>query len=231
MVSQTEHLTQVYEVRFPKITTQCSCPFSVCAGSSWTWNVLWKYFNLQYWEDNIIILQKHPYPFPKCDHCGSMVPPWQLNICHYKSGKFQIREEIRIQGETLQHCFEESWVSIRIDAEPLEPVGAFPYLGHTTTYNNSNWAAVHHNLLNAQRCWWIISKVMPKMGATARDRGMLYKAVMQTVLLYRIKRWVTTGAMLKVLEVLNHRVVWRIMRMTAWHTAYCVRRVGVPPSG
>ena len=29
MVSQTEHLTQVYEVRFPKITTQWSWPFSV----------------------------------------------------------------------------------------------------------------------------------------------------------------------------------------------------------
>ena len=108
---------------------------------------------------------------------------------------------------------------------------AFPYLGRTIAYNIIDLAAVYQNLRKAQQCWWIISKVMPKTGATARDHGMLYKAVTQTVLVYMIKSWVMMGDMLKVLEVLHHQVARRIVGMTAWHTAYGVQRVGVPPGG
>ena len=47
---------------------------------------------------------------------------------------------------TLQHCFEASRVYIRVNADPLEPVDGFPYLGITIAYNDFNWEAVYHNL-------------------------------------------------------------------------------------
>ena len=63
---------------------------------------------------------------------------------------------------TLQHCFEASRVSIRVNADLLEPVDAFPYFGHTITYNNSDWSAMYHDLWKACRIWGIISKVLMK---------------------------------------------------------------------
>ena len=43
----------------------------------------------------------------------------------------------------------------------------------------------------------------------------MYKAVVQTVLLYMIESWVVTEAMLKVLEGFHHQVVLRISWMSA----------------
>ena len=48
-------------------------------------------------------------------------------------------------------------------------------------------------------------------------RGMMYKAVAQSVLLYESKIWVVMGDMLKVLEGFHHRAARRITGMTATH--------------
>ena len=52
-----------------------------------------------------------------------------------------------------------------------------------------------------------------------RARGMMYKSVSQSVLLYVSESWVVTGAMLKVLEGFHHREVRRITGMTAKRVA------------
>ena len=50
------------------------------------------------------------------------------------------------------------------------------------------------------------------------DRGILYKGVAQTVIIYGRASWVVTGEMLKVLEGFHHRAARRISGMTAWST-------------
>ena len=88
----------------------------------------------------------------------------------------------------------------------------FPYLGHTVTYNNSNWAALYQNLWKAQRWWEMVGKVVMKTGGKVRARVMLYRAIVQSVLLYGRKSWVVMGDMLKVLEGLHHwapNVSWK----------------------
>ena len=92
-----------------------------------------------------------------------------------------------------------------MNVEPLEPADAFTYLICTITYNNSDWAAVYHNLRKACTRWGIISMVMMKTGSMVWARGMLYNVVVQAVLLYVIKSWVVTGAMMKVLEGFHHQ--------------------------
>ena len=47
-------------------------------------------------------------------------------------------------------------------------------------------------------------------------RAMMYKAVVQTVLLYGRRSWVVTEAMLKVLEGFHHQVDRRRVWMSAW---------------
>ena len=48
--------------------------------------------------------------------------------------------------------------------------------------------------------------------------GMLYKVILQMVILNRSGNWVVTGAMLKVLEGFHPRAAWRIIGMEAMHT-------------
>ena len=68
--------------------------------------------------------------------------------------------------KTLHRCFEARQVFININLNPLESVETFPYLGHTITYNNSNWEAHYHNTRKAQQRWEMVLKVLVKAGAT-----------------------------------------------------------------
>ena len=45
-----------------------------------------------------------------------------------------------------------------------------------------------------------MGKVVTEPGATVWERGMLYKAVVQSVILYGSKSWVAKGEMLKLIE-------------------------------
>ena len=56
------------------------------------------------------------------------------------------------------------------------------------------------------------------MGLMVRAWGIMYKEVVQSVLLYGSESWVVTGGMLKVLEVFHHRLSKRILGMTAHRT-------------
>ena len=61
----------------------------------------------------------------------------------------------------------------------------------------------------------MIKRVLEKTGATVQARGIIYKAMSQSVLLYGRKSWVVTEAMLKVLEGFNHRAARHITGMTS----------------
>ena len=52
---------------------------------------------------------------------------------------------------------------------------------------------VYNNPRKARRRWGIIEGVMAKTGATVRDRGIMYKGVKQSVILYTSESWVVTG--------------------------------------
>ena len=64
----------------------------------------------------------------------------------------------------------------------------------------------------------MVAKVVTNMGTMVRSRGMLYKAVVQLVLLYGSYSWVVIGAVIKVLKVFNYQVARSIAGMTAQHT-------------
>ena len=56
----------------------------------------------------------------------------------------------------------------------------------------------------------MVGMVMTKMRATVQARGIFYKAIVKSVLLYGSKSWLVTGSMLNVLEGFQHRTVIRI---------------------
>ena len=62
----------------------------------------------------------------------------------------------------------------QINAETLPSPEAFPYLGQTIAYSNSNWEAVYLNLRRVWRRWGMIARVLERTGATVRPRGSIY---------------------------------------------------------
>ena len=58
--------------------------------------------------------------------------------------------------------------------------------------------------------------VLTKTGETVQYRGILYKSVAHTAILYGSYSWVVMGEMLKVLEELHHILARRIAGMTDW---------------
>ena len=107
---------------------------------------------------------------------------------------------------------------VGVNLEPLDPVVVFPYLGHMFSYNNRDWATLHHNLHKARRQWEMVEKVVPKTGEMVWASVMLYKSVVKSLLLYRSESWLVMGLMIKVIEGFFHRVARRIKGVTAQRT-------------
>ena len=84
-------------------------------------------------------------------------------------------------------------------SETLDPVADFMYLGHTDAYNNSDWVDLYQNLWKSRRHWEMVEKVVSNTGSMVWAWGILYKAVVQSVLLYGSESWVVQGAMIKVI--------------------------------
>ena len=79
-----------------------------------------------------------------------------------------------------------------------------PYLGRTITYKNINWSALYHNLEKARRRWGMVLRVLEKTGEAVIDREIMYKAVVQTMMLYGRESWVIAYKIMKVLEGFYH---------------------------
>ena len=60
----------------------------------------------------------------------------------------------------------------------------------------------------------MISRVSTNTGAVVWDRGVIYKSVVQSVLIYGSEIWVVKGEMLKVLEWFHRQSARHIMGMT-----------------
>ena len=61
----------------------------------------------------------------------------------------------------------------------------------------------------------MIARLLANTGETVRERGIIYKAVAQSVLLYRSESWLVMGEMLKILEGFHHWAASRITGMMA----------------
>ena len=80
--------------------------------------------------------------------------------------------------------------------------------------NNSDWTALYANLNKSQRSWRMVEKVLGKTGAPIKAQEMMYKVLVQNLLLYGIKRWLVMDAMMMVLEGFHHKISRHIVEMT-----------------
>ena len=90
-------------------------------------------------------------------------------------------------------------MTTKVNIYPLESFSIFPYLVRTILYNNSDRAALYQNLKKAQMRWGMVLGVLVKTGGTVRSRAIIYKGVVQVVLIYGREIWVITDSIMKVL--------------------------------
>ena len=75
---------------------------------------------------------------------------------------------------------------------PLEMVPSFKYLGRVQSAADEDWPAVIHNIAKAQTVWRRMSRILSREGVRPRVSGFLFKAVVQSVLIFGAEMWVVT---------------------------------------
>ena len=118
----------MYEVILLTNMHSRQCPFPGCPVLSRSRSGLQNYFSRLHWGESILILEEHPTTFPHCERCKLQVPPCLLKNCHYNTEACRQGQELQRRQETLQQCFGENQVAIKVNLNPLEEKIAFPYL-------------------------------------------------------------------------------------------------------
>ena len=175
-VSQTQHITQVFNAKFPKDMSQCKPPFPICLDSSNTWMVCRIILTASTGGGIYRSWSSTPPQFPNMRGVGFKHHLGELGTGIVSQSNSGSGVGLGSRNTTQQHRLDASLVSISVDSEPLEPVAEFPYLGRTVAYINSNWAALYQNLRKARRRWEMVRKLESKTGAVVQAWGKLYKA-------------------------------------------------------
>ena len=89
---------------------------------------------------------------------------------------------------------------------PLTSVSLYKYLAKITLALNDDWPVVAGNLMKARNIWARLSRILGREWSNPQVTGMLFKAVVQVVLLFRLEMWVVTPHMGQALGGLQHRV-------------------------
>ena len=84
------------------------------------------------------------------------------------------------------------------------------YLGWVLAAADDNWPVVVGNLWKAQKSWALTARIMGWEVLRPQFSRMFFKAMVQAVLLFRLKTWVLTPCMGQSLRNFQHRVTRRI---------------------
>ena len=93
--------------------------------------------------------------------------------------------------------------SFQAYGRPLTTVTDFKYLGRILTASDENWTSVVGNIWKARKIWSQLTSILGRYGAIPRVSGMLFKALVQAVLLFGLDTWVRTPCMVRDLGVFN----------------------------
>ena len=102
----------------------------------------------------------------------------------------------------------------------LYMVSSFKYLGRVISAAYDDCTAVIQNLTKARAVWQRMSRILSREGERTRVSIFLFKAVIQSVLLFGAEMWVVTPRMLRVLGGFQYQVVRRLKGHIPWRRFY-----------
>ena len=181
-----------------------------CAGRVRTRRGLRSHFARRHWNDTVQMPEEGGGDVPQVSLMRFPVQPQYTNACTPGIARVKGGERPEATSTVLREIRAAMEEVFTLNGIPLERVRSFKYLGRILTDTNSDWPSLYHNLLKARRRWALVSRILEKEGASVRARGMFYKSIVQSILLFGSETWTVTGALLKVLNSFHHRIARRI---------------------
>ena len=157
-------------------------------------------------RNTIVIMEKENLPYPRCPNCDMFVLHKALNSRHLTTAFFRQEEERKRLRLVKEEARSGSEVEITSYGIFLVPITYFKYLGRVLLVVDNNCQAVVINLWHARQKWARLTRVLIREGADARTLGHIYLAVVQLVMIYGSKTWVTNPPSGRVLGGFHHRV-------------------------
>ena len=99
-----------------------------------------------------------------------------------------------------------------VHGDVLERVKVFRYLGRLLSQNDDDIQAVWSQLHKARGTWARVGQVLRKENTPPRVSAKLYKAIVQSVLLYGSKTWVLSPAVMARLEGFHICAAYRMAK-------------------
>ena len=119
-----------------------------------------------------------------------MVPWWSLNGSHKLTSNCKKRAERKQRRLEAEEEREATSRALSAYGCTLEMVLSFKYLGRVLLTADDDWTVVIQNLTKAWVVWRRITRILSRDGARPQMSGFLFKAVVQSVLLFGAEMWV-----------------------------------------
>ena len=145
-----------------------------------------------------------------------MLVTWRaLNGRHLtiaQCAKGEERKHRHLVEEDLREITKRSFDAY---GQPLETITSFKYLRRVMTAGEDSWPAVVGKLGKDRKSWVQLTRILVWEGADPRVSNMVFKALVQVVLLLGSETWILTPHMEWSLHSFQHRVSSRITGDTA----------------
>jgi hypothetical protein len=149
-------------------------------------------------------------PLPQCNRCGLQIFYKTMNGGHYETALCKDGVARKVQHAAAERVHLALKNMFTAYGEGLERVEVFKYLERLLAYDDNNSQAVRGNLKKVQGIWARISRTLRAEIVSPRVCSIIYKATLQSILLFGSETWNLSPVSLKVLEGFHIRVVWRM---------------------
>jgi hypothetical protein len=145
--------------------------------------MLWRHFRDLHPFNKVVVLTKGY--FPGCEWCAMQINPAYLR--HIWTKECQTGVEQKLQRESAVRSALALRCQLLVHRNVLERVEVFKYLGCLLAQDNNDAQAIQQQLQKARGVCAHVGQVLCGENTAPRIAAKFYKAVVQAILLYRVR--------------------------------------------
>ena len=185
------------------VLQEIRCPVPGCPAVAHSAGRLSECFMYRYFRYKVAVVQEGKEPLPCCDWCIMHIPAGRLirnrktAHCNRNTQMRWRRQDVEIVARCLEKAFSMTGEE---EAEIIEGVGSFKYLGRLMERSHNDSTEVLHITRKARQVWGWLRKLLWREGAEPTVPEKFYRAVVQVVLLFEGETRVLTETTIQQLE-------------------------------